>query len=43
MTDNTVTEILETKREDAILAPNSNHHPGIHPTTAFQLAVELEA
>ncbi|ENO18637.1 hypothetical protein [Schaalia cardiffensis] len=42
MSDKTITEILETKREDAILAPNSNHHPGVHASTAFQLEAELK-
>ncbi|WP_301554136.1 hypothetical protein [Schaalia sp. 19OD2882] len=42
MSDKTVSEITETSREDAILAPNSNHHPGIHPTSAYQLTAELE-
>lgn len=29
--------IAERRKESTILAPNSNHHPGPHATTAFQL------
>ena len=44
MTDKTpeITEIHESGRDEEILAPNSNHHPAVHPTSAFQLSADEE-
>ena len=33
-----IKKVEERRSEKTILAPNSNHHPGPHPTTAFQVA-----
>ncbi|WP_283241688.1 hypothetical protein [Mobiluncus mulieris] len=35
-----ITKVEERRSAATILAPNSNHHPGPHPTTIFQVLAD---